>query len=141
MSHLAAIAASWEGTPFIPGAALKGEGVDCVHLAGEILREAGYTVPGAWPAYRCDAGDHAEASILTGWLDASASFRRLTLTVEPIQPADLLCFRLGRVPHHVGVALGAHRFIHAMRGYGVRISDLRDPTFARRFTAAYRPLP
>lgn len=140
MKSIASIAASWEGTPFVPGAAIKGAGADCVHLAAEILREAGYEVRGVFPAYRCDAGDHTDIARLTDWLDANEGFERLKLPAE-IQSADLLCFRLGRVPHHVGVAIDQYRFVHVMRGYGTRINDLRDSTYARRFVAAYRPQP
>jgi hypothetical protein len=47
--NLVCIARSWLGTPFHPHAAIRGVGVDCVHLLAEIYREsglfAGYELP------------------------------------------------------------------------------------------------
>jgi len=51
------------------------------------------------------------------WLDASPRFQRLPAG-EAVQPEDLICFRLGGVPHHVELLVSANWFVHAMRYYG-----------------------
>lgn len=57
-----------------------------------------------------------------------------------LQPGDLLFFRIGkRRVDHVGVYIGAAKFIHAPRAGGVvSIAYLEDPYFSRRFFAAGR---
>jgi cell wall-associated NlpC family hydrolase len=137
---LAKIARAWLGTPFRPHACIRGAGVDCVHLLGAIFKEAGVVDGWAFPDYTMDGGDHRDDSQVTDWLEAHDRFERLPADEIP-QPGDVICFRLGRVPHHVGLVLEGNRFLHAMRNYGVIESQLDDPTFGKRLVATFRPLP
>lgn len=134
---LTAIAESWVGTPFIPHASVRGVGVDCVHLVGDILREAGLVSDYKFHAYRCDAGMHQEESGVIEWLMLRQDFVRTD--GSRIQAGDVLTFRVGRVAHHVGLAVGPARFIHATRASGTIISSLRDSTYAKRLDAVFRP--
>ncbi|MCP5525018.1 MAG: C40 family peptidase [Verrucomicrobiales bacterium] len=138
MTDIETIAMKWKGTPFVPHAAQPGAGVDCVHLCGEILQEAGLIGDYSFPTYRCDSGSHRDESVVLSWLNHSPAFVRTD--GSRVQAGDVLCFHIGRVAHHVGLALGPVRFIHALRGKGVIVSTLRDPTYAKRFVAAYRPV-
>jgi len=74
------------------------------------------------------------------------SARALSLLGEKVrkadlQPGDLVFFRIVRhTISHVGIYLGDNRFIHASsrRSGGVRISDLADSYWAKRYTLARR---
>jgi len=136
---LAEAAERWLGTPFHPHACLPRIGVDCVHLLAAIYKETGALEGWEFPAYTMDGGDHRATSLVLEWLGSHPRFEGVPAG-EALQPGDLLCFRLGRVPHHVGLLIPGNRFIHAMRNYGVIESQLDDPTFAERFVTAYRPV-
>ena len=130
------IAARWLGTPFVPYGHQPGAGVDCAHLVAEILVEAGWIAGYRFPRYRCDEGHHAGESRVIRWLAQSGQFAQVP--AGTVQPGDVLTFRIGRVAHHVGLALAQERFIHAMRGRGVLVSTLRDPTYAKRLESVWR---
>jgi cell wall-associated NlpC family hydrolase len=59
---------------------------------------------------------------------------------EDLQPGDLVFFNtLRRTFSHVGIYLGANRFVHAPRSGGiVRTDDMRFAYWAKRFTGARR---
>jgi len=139
-ARLAEVARRWLGTPFHPHACILQVGVDCVNLLAAIFKDTGALDGYEFPDYTMDGGDHRDTSQVLDWLDRHPRFGRLSAE-ESTQPGDLLCFRLGRVPHHVGLLVSGNRFIHAIRNYGVIESQLDDPTFAKRLVAAYRPLP
>jgi cell wall-associated NlpC family hydrolase len=139
-ARLVKCAKCWVGTPFRPHACIVGAGVDCVHLLTSIFGETGALDGWEFPDYSMDGGDHQDNSQVLEWLDASDRFERLP-EGEAVRTGDVVCFRLGRVPHHVGLILDGNRFLHAMRNYGVIESQLDDPTFAKRLTAVYRPVP
>jgi cell wall-associated NlpC family hydrolase len=139
-ARLVRTAQRWLGTPFHPHACIAGVGVDCAHLVVSILKETGAIEGWELPSYTMDGGDHRDSSLVTEWLESHPRFECLQ-EGEPVQMGDLVCIRLGRVPHHVGLVTGLNRFIHAMRHYGVLESQLDDPTFAKRLTATYRPVP
>lgn len=136
-NHLRHVAGSWRGTPFIPHARLRGAGVDCVHLAAEIYRECGH-LPEFKPGnYTMDGGFHNPISQVLSWLELSPHFQPGTL---PARPGDLLCFRIGKCVHHVGVALSERHFLHVMRGATVSIARIDDPAWSKRLTEIYQPI-
>lgn len=59
---------------------------------------------------------------------------------DELQPGDLVFFNtLRRTFSHVGIYVGANRFIHAPRaGSRVRVEDMSDVYWSRRFTGARR---
>lgn len=129
----------WLGTPFVPHACLPQAGVDCVQLVVAIFWETYGIDDRQLPDYTMDGGEHRDRSQVLEWLDASPRFERL-VDGAPVRTGDVVCFRLGRVPHHVGLMLAPPIFIHAMRQYGVIESRLDDPSFAKRLAAVYRPV-
>lgn len=62
------------------------------------------------------------------------------VTREDLQPGDLVFFNtLKRTFSHVGIYIGANRFIHAPRtGANVRTEDMSFAYWAKRFTGARR---
>jgi cell wall-associated NlpC family hydrolase len=59
---------------------------------------------------------------------------------DDLRPGDLVFFNtLRRTFSHVGIYVGEEKFIHSPRAGGaVRIEDMRDTYWARRFTGARR---
>lgn len=152
-THAAALAvhaAGWERTPFRARSAVPGPrgGVDCVRLAEALLRGAGAVPAVDWPDYRIDSGSHLERSPLLEFLRGRAgpSSAALAKVLRPVRPdrallaGDVLVLRYGRVPYHLGVALGGPdgHFVHVVTGREVEIADRRDATFARRLQAVFR---
>ncbi len=62
---------------------------------------------------------------------------------EQLVPGDLVFFNtLGRRYSHVGIYIGASRFIHSPRsGANVRLEDMRQSYWRTRFTGARRVVP
>lgn len=134
---VADIAAKWIGTPFYPHMAKRGIGADCVHMALEIFKESGLIPKDTTlPSYRLDSGDHLDSSIVLKWLESSGLMEK----VEDMQPGGLVVLKVGRVEHHVGVAISSFKFVQAIRRYGVIESDLRDSTWAQRIRSYWEPL-
>jgi cell wall-associated NlpC family hydrolase len=64
----------------------------------------------------------------------------LAVTREELKPGDLVFFNtMRRTFSHVGIYVGEDKFIHAPRPGGeVRVDDMRQSYWARRFTGARR---
>ena len=62
----------------------------------------------------------------------------LTVQRAELKPGDLVFFNtMRRTFSHVGIYLGDGKFIHAPRaGAVVRVEDMRDAYWSRRFTGA-----
>lgn len=139
---LVATASHWFGTPFHPHAAIQRGGVDCVWLAARIYIECGAIAEFNPPPYTMDGGSHNELSQVLAWLNQSNRFLQVLESGVKLklEAGDLLCFRMGRVEHHVGVVLTESTFIHSVRVHGVTESHLNDSTWHKRLAAVYRPI-
>jgi cell wall-associated NlpC family hydrolase len=137
--RLATIARGWLGTPFHHRAAVRGVGVDCVTLMGEVFREAGVVEAYSFPPYSLDYSLHQSRSILREWLDADLHFELLSADTVRRQ-GDIACFKIGKTEHHAGLLLDECVFIHALRPQGVLEARLDDSTYAHRLSCLYRPL-
>ena len=64
----------------------------------------------------------------------------LSIRREDLKPGDLVFFNTMRATFsHVGIYVGEGKFIHAPRtGSAVRVEDMRDAYWAKRFTGARR---
>jgi len=138
-ARMVEVAQRWLGTPFIPHACIPTAGVDCAQLVAAIYWETHAIDEPRFPDYTMDGGEHRNSSQVVEWFEGNRKFERLPPETA-VQPGDAACFRMGRVPHHVGLVLLPPIFIHAMRNYGVIESRLDDPTFAKRLLAIYRPV-
>nr|WP_310734325.1 C40 family peptidase [Ideonella livida] len=68
----------------------------------------------------------------------------LSIPLEDLKPGDLVFFNTLRATFsHVGIYIGDGKFIHAPRtGAAVRVEDMRDAYWAKRFNGARRaPMP
>lgn len=128
---------SWVGTPFHQHATLKGVGVDCVHLAAAIYIATGFLDRFEPGHYNMDGGENGDEDRVIDWVEKSGRFAR-----QPAGPliGDLLCFRNGRWPYHVGVMISERQFVHACAHHQVMVSNIDDTTYAKRLLAIYRPM-
>lgn len=85
--------------------------------------------------------DHSLGMVLPHRADEQAKLPGLaSVKREELKPGDLVFFNtLKRTFSHVGIYVGEGKFIHAPRaGSEVRIEDMRDSYWAKRFTGARR---
>lgn len=61
-----------------------------------------------------------------------------TVTLDRIQPGDLLFFRTGRARRHVGIYVEDGKFLHVSASEGVVLSSLDEPYWASNFWKAQR---
>jgi len=143
-ARLTVAAESWKGTRFVKGAAIKGGGVDCIHLAAEIYKECGLFNSYEFPRYTLDGGRHLKTSLVMGWLAQSKCFEEITNCelgiTNCVKAGDLLCFKLSAVEHHVGVMLLGGQFVHAWMRRGVLFSLISDASYLRILTHIFRPI-
>ena len=138
--------ASWLGTPFHPHGRTKGAGVDCVGLAAQIYIALGLIHEFKPPTYTVGGADLMSKSAIEEFLTCLPELRPVFGTETRLQtigceiiPGDLLVFQMGRVTHHVGLAMSETEFLHCHQHTPVRINDLRDPTWLGRLRRVYRP--
>ena len=139
-AKLRAEVATWVGTPFKVHAAVKGAAVDCVRLTAEIMVACGLIESYTFPPYTLQWAKHQDRSIVTEWLDACPQVVRLPKE-EPARIGDVVCFKIGRCVHHVGVVLDAPCFVNAIEGLEVSTTcRLDDSTWSKRLARIYRPV-
>jgi cell wall-associated NlpC family hydrolase len=121
-SELVLSAMNFLGVPYKRGGNSADDGFDCSGFTRHIFEMSlGLVLP-----RRVD--DQAHASGLT------------RIGREELRPGDLVFFNtLRRTFSHVGIYIGEGKFIHAPRtGSEVRIEDMRQAYWDRRFTGARR---
>ncbi len=121
-SEMVMAAMNFLGVPYRRGGSSAEQGFDCSGFTRHVFEMSiGLVLP-----RRVD--DQAAASGL------------FKVTREELRPGDLVFFNtLRRTFSHVGIYVGEGKFIHAPRaGSQVRIEDMRQAYWARRFTGARR---
>lgn len=119
----------WEGVPFHHQGRSR-FGIDCVGLAVAALAEQGITVE--TPA---NYSRTAQGRALLDRIEGSGLVRRAE-SLHPIEVGDILVFRVGEDPQHVGVALGDGWMIHSATRTGVGTVCL-SPMWMERLVARY----
>ncbi len=113
-------ARSWLHVPYHWGGESR-SGVDCSGLVVAVYRKLGVTLP------------HQSEEL---WRD----LKRVRL--RDLRPGDIIAFGHRGISDHVGMYLGAGRFIHAIgAGKGVRIELLRTAGKRLGLMGAVRPAP
>jgi len=127
---------SWMGTPFRHNAHVKGAGVDCVRLVGEVMVSCGVEPSYDFGYYSLDFSMHNERSILVDYIEKTGKF----VMVEPCkaQLGDIAVFKIGKCPHHAAIMLDDRMFVHALMHNKVTHGDITDSTWAKRLVAFYR---
>lgn len=111
------IARTFLHTPYAWGGESRSTGVDCSGLVVAVYRKLGVELP-------------HQSNVL--W----KSLHR----VQKLHKGDIVAFGSGGSSGHVGIYIGAGRFIHAVgRGKGVRIGYLHGKRAHRGYLGAVRP--
>lgn len=121
-SGLVVSAMTFLGVRYRRGGNSAEEGFDCSGFTRHVFeRSLGLVLP-----RRADEQAHAP-----GWLAVKR---------DELKPGDLVFFNtLRRTFSHVGIYVGEGKFIHAPRsGSQVRIEDMRESYWSKRFTGARR---
>lgn len=133
-------ARTWLGTPFHHQGRVKGAGVDCVGVPGESARAKGCAVMYPTAYSRLPDGITLEAE-----LDRQMHIvwqRGMGDPLDALQPADVLLFRMPKLPRHVGlyagVVGGEPRFIHATSDAGRVVEVNLDAYWLRALRKVYR---
>jgi len=115
-------AESYLGIPYLWGGSSAGTGFDCSGLTMSVYRLNGLRLP------RSSRDQYQEGS---------------SVGREDLQKGDLLFFATGRSGqvNHVGLYVGAGRFIHAPRsGQAIRRESLDNPVLSKQYLGARRYL-
>jgi cell wall-associated NlpC family hydrolase len=110
------------GVPYVRGGNNSEQGFDCSGFTRYVFEHSlGFVLP-----RRAD--------------EQAQSDRLLSIDRAELKPGDLVFFNtMRRTFSHVGIYLGDGKFIHAPRaGAVVRVEDMRDAYWSRRFTGARR---
>ena len=121
-SELVMSAMNFLGVPYRRGGNTEATGFDCSGFTRHIFENSlGLVLPRR-------ADEQASLSSL------------LPIQREDLKPGDLVFFNtMKRTFSHVGIYVGDDKFIHSPRSGGaVRIEDMRESYWARRFTGARR---
>ena len=141
LAKLRLVADQWQGTPFMPNAAVKGAGVSCQKLVGAIYVELDF-LPADFsvPEGAMDWSNANQKSVIAAFMETLPQFETLPATIAP-QPGDMVGFKLGGCVHHCGLVVAADgKFIHCLRGGGVLFSSLRDASYLKRIEKIWRPI-
>lgn len=133
-------AASWVGTPFCPNAKIRGGGVSCQMLAGEIYRECGFFTDELIPEGPMDWGNASTESLIARWVESLPGKFNERNVHDVRYPGDLIGFKLGGCVHHLGVMLTGNKFIHCLPKAGVMLNRIDDATFLKRVSRIWRPV-
>ncbi|MGB8327985.1 MAG: NlpC/P60 family protein [Steroidobacteraceae bacterium] len=116
-AHLVEVSQTLLGIPYRYGGAAS-TGFDCSGLVFFVHAAVGLTVPRTVAAQRAAVQP---------------------VPIDHLEPGDLVFFRIGAVPDHVGIYAGNGRFIHApSAGRVVSYTYLDDPWYATRLVGAGR---
>ncbi len=133
----------WAATPFHPNACVRGAGADCLRMVIAIYNECGHPVAPELPAYGMHDGRcRADEGPILPWLHNSPLFCQSwdKNDTPKTMPGDLLCFRIGKSVHHLGIVADGREFFHAVKNYGAIYSLMADSTYRARLAAVFTPL-
>jgi cell wall-associated NlpC family hydrolase len=120
----------WIGRPFVPRG--RGpEGLDCYGLVREVSREHFATELPPWDDY-ADTRDRARLAEVVE--EAMGKFERV---IAP-RAGDLVLFRVGGFPCHVGIVVAKPWFLHTLEGCDSALERWDVAMWARRVEGFYR---
>lgn len=128
------IAQQFLGIPYRHGGRDR-KGLDCVGLVYLFYQELGIKLPDSdGQPYADDWYKKDPERLLRGLQQVG---RPVNIGREPLQPLDLVYFRIGRAITHTGVMINPGSFLHVLIGKRVQITPL-NPAWRRRLWGARR---
>ena len=129
---IVADAMSWEGTPYLPHARLKGVGTDCAMLPACVFEAVG-CIPKVDPEYSQQWMLHRDEETYL------AEIRKWAREIDEaeIQPGDLVVWKFGRTYSHSAIIIDPPIIIHAVIKAGAVVRA--DMNAEEDFKAGTRP--
>lgn len=126
---IVAEALSWEGTPYISRAMIKGVGVDCAMLPSAVYHTVGL-IPAMAPEYPADWMMHRDEELFLSYITPHAR----EISEAEAGPGDLVIWRFGRTYSHSAIVIDLPEVLHAVvRGSAVVRCDIaRDSDLMNR---------
>lgn len=125
-ANLEAELVSWQGTPFRPGIAKPGIGVDCIRFVVAVLEGCGVPVESLRPLpdFHLREGRHREHTRIMEWLrnsPESEAHLEHALRDDPLEPGDLIaCKPFGSLgANHLAIARAPDLITHCHLQVGV----------------------
>ena len=112
---------TWVGTPYQHQARCKGYGVDCAMLAAGVALNLGLLTEvelSHIPAYPRDWHMHQDIPLLTTTMSLIGCARK---NIYDAQEGDIVVFKIGRVPSHLGILIDNNRMVHAYGNSGQKV--------------------
>ena len=112
-------ARTWLGTPFQHQAMVKGSGVDCAMFVAGVALNVGLVSPDELiniPNYPREWHLHQDFPMLNTIMESFGCKKVDIDSIEAIDAGDILVFKFGRVPSHLGLMLENGEMIHAYSG-------------------------
>lgn len=136
-------AETWMGTPYQHQAIVKGEkgGVDCAMLIAGVAINTGImddSIRKDIPPYPMEWHFHSNVPLMTDIMKIFGCVKRNITTMDSLKPGDIVAFKLGRVPSHLGIYVGNNLFIHAYGGVKCVTKNELSAQWEDRFHSAYR---
>lgn len=133
----------WEGTPFAPAAAVRGErgGVCCHRLVIGVLADAGFPVTqDEIPDGPLGRATHHKGSMMADWLREHGDRWKEYPPKEPVRPGDILLIRIGVGAHHAAIVLPDGKVCQSWQGIGAHVSPITANKLHTRIAHIFRPL-
>ncbi|NLW59979.1 MAG: C40 family peptidase [Firmicutes bacterium] len=128
------IARQFLGIPYRHGGRDR-NGLDCLGLVHLFYQELGIKLPdNDGRPYTTDWYKKDPERLLRGLLQVG---RAVDLKAEPLQPLDLVYFRMGGAITHTGIMINQRAFLHVLVNKTVQLSPL-NPAWRRRLRGARR---
>ena len=106
---IAAAAMEWIGTPFHDCAAVKGAGVDCVHLLEAVFKACGFAADFSMPDYPPQWFQHRDEP---RFLNGMALYAR-RIPLEQLEVGDVAMIKYGRHAAHGTIVVAPGVIVHA----------------------------
>ena len=134
-TNISRIAQEFIGIPYLhAGRSVKG--IDCLGLVHLFYKKLGLNIPDTdGKGYSPDWYKKDPQRLLHGIQKLGKEV--LITGSEPLQPLDLVYFRIGGAITHAGIMVDDKHFIHVMIGERVRVTPLNRP-WMRRLQGARR---
>lgn len=126
MNSIVSIAESWLGTPFVHGACIKGQGVDCSKFIFSVFQEYGHIKkkdlpPHLPPDWNLMPVDKIDKDIFIKQLLRYG----IKIPYDDREPGDVISFLYNGIESHVAILVEDDCIIHAVREKKVKKQRLR----------------
>lgn len=128
-------ALTWLNTPYQHQVGLKDYGVDCAYFVGKVAEEIHAIDRFVVEPYSVEWHWHSREEKMCSIIE---SFGCKQITMEELQPGDILAFKYGRVCSHLGIMLSDNKFIHAHLPAGKVIVNSLSGEYSERLERVYR---